>query len=230
MKRDNFLNQWNYDYPKKKIKQRGKENKKQIKRNINIVCWIIILITMTVFCNHKMQKVIANHQSFMQEKKEREEYLERLQYTNELILQNKQRKIAEEKEKQKQKKKQQEELKQEEMKQELKNNYAIGNPIYVTDINDSARLDSHVGKITKIQGLKIYGTWGEPITYNNSKIINISSKEMKETREAEDKKRIKENQKKKKVSTWGTIGDGKKELPENYKITYVGNIMVANKK
>lgn len=229
MKRDSFFRQFNYDAPVKLFMIWSKKNKKAIKKWINIISFILLVIFGLLFCNYKIREAIASYTAYATEKAEREAYLEGQQMMRELALANKRKKDELNAAVQEKNRIDRENKRLERLKEELDQNYAIGNPIYITQINDSERLDSNVGKITKIQGLKLYGTWGEPINYDKSKIRNISAKEMKETREAENKKRINENQKKKKFVSWGTIGDGKKELPPNYSITYVGDIMIANK-
>ena len=202
MKKENWFRQWNYDYPIKVVKLWGKENKKQIKKIGNIICWLIIFLFVIIFCNYKIKQVVASYTTYANEKQEREDYLATQQFMRELILREQERKNQLDKEYQEKQRIERLVKTWQREKEELDANYQVGNYIYITDLNDSKQLDSKVGQIRKIVGLTLYGTWGECITYNHSIIYNISYREYKEERDKELKVRLK-SQQKKKFTSWG---------------------------
>lgn len=204
MRRDSILRQFNYDYPIRVFKNWKKENKKAIHKWVNIISFIILVIMIILFCNHHIKKVFASYVSYATEKQEREAYLEGQQMMRELALKNKLAKEQTDKELQEKKRIDRIVKEWQIKKQELDEHYQVGN--YIMICYTQAKLLSRVGQIRKIVGLTIYGTWGDSIEYDKSKIKNLSWKEYREEREKENNQRIKANKKKKFVS-WGTIGN-----------------------
>ena len=209
--RKSWFYQWNYEAPLYWFKDWLKKNYKKLYKILFRSCAILIGIWLSGAIPNVINEVYADFTSYqIMIKKQKEQIIKEAQEREAAYLLKLQREEEEKKYNEKLKREEEERQKQE-VQDEIITKYGLFSWIEITWWRDIANgpnpppMNSRAGQIKKVDGDRIYGTWGnEVLIYDKDCFHLISHKEYLDIRKNEQLKKDRaEAKKNKKFKSWG---------------------------